>query len=59
LIIKIVDYNGDYFFNKNMPSGQRRRVLSIRKLVSLGWRPEYSLELGLNKYYEWFKKNYN
>jgi GDP-L-fucose synthase len=59
LIIKIVDYNGDYFFNKNMPAGQKRRVLSIRKLVSLGWRPEYSLELGLNKYYEWFKKNYN
>jgi GDP-L-fucose synthase len=59
LIAKIVDYNGNYYFNKNMPSGQKRRVLSTRKLISLGWKSRHTLELGLNKYYEWFVKNYN
>ena len=58
MIIKIVGYKGNYYFNKNMPAGQKRRVLSTKKLRSLGWTPKYSLEMGLRKYYEWFKKNF-
>ena len=58
LIMEIVGYKGNFYFNKNMPAGQKRRVLSTKKLRSLGWTPKYSLEVGLRKYYEWFKKNY-
>ena len=58
LIVEIVGYKGKFYFNKNMPSGQKRRVLSTKKLKSIGWMPSFSLELGLRKYYEWFKKEY-
>jgi GDP-L-fucose synthase len=58
LIIEIVGYKGSFYFNKNMPAGQKRRVLSTKKLRSIGWIPKYSLEIGLRKYYEWFKKKY-
>ena len=58
LIKKIIGYNGDFYFNKNMPAGQERRVLSTQKLLSTGWKPKFSLEEGLKRYYKWFKKNY-
>jgi GDP-L-fucose synthase len=58
LIVEIIGYKGEYYFNKNMPAGQKRRVLSTKKLKSIGWMPHFSLELGLRKYYEWFKKEY-
>jgi GDP-L-fucose synthase len=58
LIIEIVGFKGNFYFNKNMPSGQKRRVLSTIKLRSIGWKPKFSLEVGLRKYYEWFKKEY-
>lgn len=58
LIKKIVGFKGNFYFNKNMPSGQKRRVLSTARLRSIGWKPRYSLEEGLRKYYLWFKKEY-
>jgi GDP-L-fucose synthase len=58
LITEVVGYKGNFYFNKNMPSGQKRRVLSTKKLKSIGWTPHFSLELGLRKYYEWFKTEY-
>ena len=58
IIIKIIGYKGNYYFNINKPSGQKRRVLSTKKLSTLGWKPKFSLENGLIKYYKWFKKNY-
>ena len=58
IIIKIIGYKGNYYFNINKPSGQKRRVLSTKKLLTLGWKPKFSLENGLIKYYKWFKKNY-
>ena len=58
LIKKIVGFNGNFYFNKNMPSGQKRRVLSTSRLKSIGWFPRFSLEEGLKKYYDWFKKKY-
>jgi GDP-L-fucose synthase len=58
MIIKIIGYKGNYYFNSDMPSGQKRRVLSTKKLLSIGWKPKFFLEDGLIKYYKWFKKNY-
>jgi GDP-L-fucose synthase len=58
MIIKIIGYKGNYYFNSDMPSGQKRRVLSTKKLLSIGWKPKFSLENGLIKYYKWFKKSY-
>ena len=58
IIIKIIGYKGNYYFNINKPSGQKRRLLSTKKLLTLGWKPKFSLENGLIKYYKWFKKNY-
>jgi len=58
MITKIIGYKGNYYFNSDKPSGQKRRVLSTKKLLSIGWKPKFSLENGLIKYYKWFKKSY-
>lgn len=35
----------------------QRKVLDSSKLTQLGLTPKFSLDDGLLKYYEWFKKN--
>jgi GDP-L-fucose synthase len=59
LIKKVTGYKGNVIYQKNMPAGQKRRILDIRKLKKIGWFPKNSLESGLLKYYEWFKYNYD
>lgn len=59
LIKKVTGYKGSVIYQKNMPSGQKRRILDTRKLKKIGWAPKNSLESGLIKYFEWFKYNYD
>lgn len=56
-IKKIVDFNGEITFNKDMPDGTKRKLLDISKLEKLGWKSEISLETGLRETYEWFQNN--
>lgn len=34
-----------------------KRIPSIEKLKSLGWKPEVNIQEGINKAYEWYKEN--
>lgn len=47
LIAKIVGFEGSIEHDLSKPNGSQRSVLDISKLVSLGWRPIFSLEDGL------------
>jgi len=58
LIIKdVTGYDGDVFFNKEMPAGTDRKLLDISKIQSLGWKPSISLRNGINMTYKWYLKN--
>ena len=57
LIKEIVGYHGNVIFNDNMPDGMSRKLLDIKKIKDLGWKPETSFKDGLKKTYSWFLKN--
>ena len=47
MICKIANKNENLVFNKNYPDGTMRKILIIKKISSLGWKPTISLEQGL------------
>ncbi|QAA34714.1 GDP-L-fucose synthase [Clostridium manihotivorum] len=55
LIKKIVGFEGDIFFNTNMPNGTPRKLTDVTKLHELGWQHSVGLEEGINLAYDWFK----
>ncbi len=57
LIKDIVGYKGNIIFDKTKPDGTPRKLLDIAMLKNLGWRPEVSLSVGIDKTYAWFKNN--
>ena len=57
LLKKIINYRGDIIFNDSYPDGTPQKLLDISKINSLGWVPQYSLEEGLFKTYEWYLQN--
>ena len=59
LIRDLVDYNGDIIWDKTKPDGTYRKVLDTTKINDLGWRHHTSLDEGLKKTIEWYKKNIN
>ena len=55
---RIVGYKGKIEFDASKPDGMPKKVLECTRLNELGWKPQHSLESGLQKTYEWcFDKN--
>jgi len=46
-IAEIVKFDGEIFWDKNMPDGTPRKVLDINRLKKLGWEPKIDLTSGL------------
>lgn len=46
-IAEIVKFDGEIFWDKNMPDGTPRKVLDISRLKKLGWEPKIDLISGL------------
>ena len=57
-IADVVGFKGEFNFNLDKPSGMKRKLCSIKKQNSLGWKPKYSLKEGLNLTNNYFIKNY-
>lgn len=57
VIEKIVGYNTDVIWDKNMPNGTPRKRLNVEKINNLGWKAKTSLLEGLKKTYNWYCKN--
>jgi GDP-L-fucose synthase len=56
-IQKVVGYKGKIEFDLSKPDGMKKKLLDSKRINSLGWKPEVSLQEGLMKSYEDFKKN--
>ena len=57
MIQKTIGFAGDIDFDASRPNGTPRKILSIKRIQSLGWNPQIKLEEGLADTYEWFKQN--
>lgn len=53
-IAKVVGYQGEIQFDSSKPDGTSRKLLDSSKMNHLGWRPQISLETGLNLTYQDF-----
>ena len=58
IISDIVDYKGEIRLDRSKPDGASRKLLDVRKITSLGWKPEYNLRSGIENTYEWYKREY-
>ena len=55
IIIKIVGFKGDVFFDETRPDGTMKKLLDSSYANSLGWKAQIPLEQGIKRTYEWYK----
>jgi GDP-L-fucose synthase len=56
LVKEVVGFQGNIFFNTQMPNGTPRKLLDVSKLTSLGWQYKVSLKEGIEKTYKDYVK---
>ena len=56
LISKIVGFDGEIKWDKTKPDGTPRKKLDTSRLENLGWKSKTSLEIGIKKTIEFYKK---
>ena len=56
VIAKVTGYKEKIKFDTSKPDGTPRKLLDISLIKTLGWKPTFDLESGLNVTYEFFKK---
>ena len=59
LIKQIVGFEGEIIWDTSKPNGTPKKLLDSSRVFELGWRPEQTLEDGVNATYEWFLENEN
>lgn len=57
LVARTVGWSGELIFDAGKPDGTPRKVLDVRRLDALGWRPRIGLPDGLADAYRWFLEN--
>jgi GDP-L-fucose synthase len=55
-IKEVVGFEGDIYFNTDMPDGTPRKLLDVSKLNNLGWKYKISLKEGIEKTYKDYVK---
>jgi GDP-L-fucose synthase len=53
-VCEAVGFRGDLVFDPTKPDGTPRKLLDMKKLFELGWRPKFSLSDGIRHAYEWY-----
>lgn len=56
-IAKVLGYKGGFHHDLSKPEGMKRKVVSTHLADQLGWKAQTSLEEGIKKTFEFFKKN--
>ena len=51
--MRVVGVAAQIRFDPSVPDGMPRKLMDSRRLLELGWKPETSLEDGLQKFYAW------
>jgi GDP-L-fucose synthase len=54
---RVVGFEGEIIWNKDMPDGTPRKLCDVTKLHSLGWTHKVELAEGVELAYNWFKEN--
>jgi GDP-L-fucose synthase len=54
---KAVGFLGVIRWDKSKPDGTPRKLLDVKKIRGMGWKPKISMEDGISLAYDWFLKN--
>tara|TARA_B100000886_G_C20400376_1_gene482287 strand:+ start:20 stop:1003 length:984 start_codon:yes stop_codon:yes gene_type:complete len=57
-IAELIGFKGKINWDENMPNGNLRKKLNSKRFQSLGWKPKTTLDEGLLKTINDFRKNY-
>lgn len=57
MVSEIIGYEGKILWDESKPNGTPRKLLDNSKIINLGWKPEITLEEGINRTYSWFVDN--
>ena len=55
-IAALTGYNGKIEWDTERPNGTPKRPLDYNKITEKGWKPNYTLDQGLEKTYLWFQQ---
>jgi GDP-L-fucose synthase len=58
LIAKQVGYNGKIIFNSSVADGTPKKLLDLKKIQELGWRPKINLVDGIRESIKFYKSHY-
>jgi GDP-L-fucose synthase len=54
-----VGFNGEIVFDTTKPDGTPRKLLSVDKLHTLGWKHKIELQKGIEMAVQWYKEQEN
>jgi GDP-L-fucose synthase len=57
LVAGVAGYPGKVLFDPSKPDGTPRKLLDVRRITQLGFKPEIGLEQGIAATYEWYAGN--
>jgi len=56
-IKEIVGFKGELYFNVDKPDGTMKKMTDVSKLHELGWKHKVELIEGIEKMYNWYKRD--
>ena len=56
-MLSVVGVEAEIAFDATKPDGTPRKLMDVSRLFATGWRPRYSLRVGLEETYEWFLRH--
>lgn len=55
-ISNVIGFSGDFYFNKEKPTGMKQKLVDINRLESFGWSHQFSLAEGLSHTYQYYNE---
>jgi len=57
-IAKQLNFKGKFKYNLTKPTGMKQKLVDVSKLIEFGWKHSTTLEMGIKKTINFYKKNY-
>ncbi len=57
LVVRVVGFEGTVEFDATKPDGTMRKLIDVTKLHSLGWTHKVEIDDGVQRLFDWYRKN--
>jgi len=56
LIQEVVGFEGEVVWDRSYPDGTPRKLLDVSRIKGMGWTPKVGLKEGVERVYEWYRR---